>query len=66
MMSTVAAILASSAGERRVDRATMVVLIDELENKGLVQRRPHPEDRRKNVVALTGPAAPPLTRVGPT
>ena len=37
----------------RVDRTTMVVLIDELENKGLVQRRQDPEDRRKNVVALT-------------
>jgi DNA-binding MarR family transcriptional regulator len=36
-----------------VDRTTMVVLIDELETKGLVQRRPHPGDRRKNVVALT-------------
>ena len=36
-----------------VDRTTMVVLIDELENKGLVQRRRDPDDRRKNVVALT-------------
>jgi DNA-binding MarR family transcriptional regulator len=36
-----------------VDRTTMVVLIDELENKGLVQRRQDPADRRKNVVALT-------------
>ena len=36
-----------------VDRTTMVLLIDELENKRLVQRRPDPGDRRKNVVALT-------------
>jgi DNA-binding MarR family transcriptional regulator len=36
-----------------VDRTTMVALIDELEGKGLVQRRPDPVDRRKNVVALT-------------
>jgi DNA-binding MarR family transcriptional regulator len=36
-----------------VDRTTMVVLIDELENKGLVQRRQDPDDRRRNVVALT-------------
>jgi DNA-binding MarR family transcriptional regulator len=36
-----------------VDRTTMVALIDELEGKGLVQRRRDPDDRRKNVVALT-------------
>ena len=36
-----------------VDRTTMVALIDELEGKGLVQRRRDLDDRRKNVVALT-------------
>lgn len=36
-----------------VDRTTMVALIDELETAGLVQRRPDPADRRRNVVALT-------------
>jgi DNA-binding MarR family transcriptional regulator len=36
-----------------VDRTTMVALIDDLENKGLVERRQDPDDRRKNVVALT-------------
>jgi DNA-binding MarR family transcriptional regulator len=36
-----------------VDRTTMVALIDDLEHKGLVQRRPDPDDRRKNVVILT-------------
>ena len=36
-----------------VDRTTMVVLIDELESKGLVRRQRDPDDRRKNVVALT-------------
>ena len=36
-----------------VDRTTMVTLVDELEGKGLVERRPDPLDRRKNVVALT-------------
>jgi DNA-binding MarR family transcriptional regulator len=36
-----------------VDRTTMVTLVDELEGKGLVDRRPDPRDRRKNVVALT-------------
>ncbi len=36
-----------------VDRTTMVALIDGLEGKGLVERNPHPDDRRKNIVALT-------------
>jgi DNA-binding MarR family transcriptional regulator len=36
-----------------VDRTTMVALIDDLEGKGLVQRRKDPDDRRKNVVQLT-------------
>src|SRR5215469_14812968 len=36
-----------------VDRTTMVALVDELEAKGLVERRPDSRDRRKNVVALT-------------
>jgi len=36
-----------------VDRTTMVLLIDELEDKRLVQRRRDPDDRRKNVVVLT-------------
>ena len=37
----------------RVDRTTMVALVDGLEAKGLVDRRAHPDDRRKNVVELT-------------
>lgn len=36
-----------------VDRTTMVALIDDLQLKGLVQRRPDVDDRRKNVVELT-------------
>ena len=36
-----------------VDRTTMVALVDALEDKGLVARRPHAQDRRKNVVELT-------------
>lgn len=39
--------------ELDVDRTTMVVLIDDLEDRGLVHRRPHPDDRRKNIVELT-------------
>jgi len=36
-----------------VDRTTMVALIDDLERKGLVERRPDPTDRRRNVTAAT-------------
>lgn len=37
-----------------IDRTTMVAMIDTLESKKLVSRRPHPGDRRKNAVELTG------------
>ena len=36
-----------------IDRTTMVALLDVLERKGIVTRRPDPADRRRNVVALT-------------
>ena len=36
-----------------VDRTTMVALLDTLEDKALVSRHPHAEDRRRNVVELT-------------
>jgi DNA-binding MarR family transcriptional regulator len=36
-----------------VDRTTMVALLDALERKGLVSRRPQAGDRRRNVVELT-------------
>jgi DNA-binding MarR family transcriptional regulator len=38
-----------------IDRTTMVALLDALEDKGLVTRHPHAEDRRRNVVELTAP-----------
>lgn len=37
-----------------VDRTTMVGLLDGLEAKGLVARRPDAGDRRRNVIELTG------------
>ena len=36
-----------------IDRTTMVALVDGLEAKGHVARRPDPADRRRNVVELT-------------
>ncbi len=36
-----------------IDRTTMVALIDALEAKGIIARRPDAEDRRRNVVELT-------------
>ncbi|MFF9483395.1 MarR family winged helix-turn-helix transcriptional regulator [Streptomyces sp. NPDC014676] len=36
-----------------IDRTTMVALLDVLERKGVVTRRPDPADRRRNVVELT-------------
>jgi DNA-binding MarR family transcriptional regulator len=37
-----------------IDRTTMVAMLDTLESKGLVSRHPDTEDRRRNVVELTG------------
>ncbi|MBF6341165.1 MULTISPECIES: MarR family winged helix-turn-helix transcriptional regulator [Nocardia] len=37
----------------KVHRNAMVGLIDELEGRGLIQRRPHPADRRAHAVHLT-------------
>jgi DNA-binding MarR family transcriptional regulator len=36
-----------------IDPSTMVAMIDELEHRGLAERRPHPSDRRKHAVHLT-------------
>jgi DNA-binding MarR family transcriptional regulator len=36
-----------------IDRTTMVAMLDTLEAKGLLSRRPSAEDRRRNVVELT-------------
>jgi MarR family transcriptional regulator, lower aerobic nicotinate degradation pathway regulator len=36
-----------------IDASTMVAVIDELEELGLAERRPHPDDRRKRAVHLT-------------
>jgi DNA-binding MarR family transcriptional regulator len=42
-----------AATQLGVDRTTMVALVDALTQKGLVERRPDPTDRRRNQVHLT-------------
>ena len=37
------------------DASNVTWLVDRLEERGLVERRPHPSDRRVRMVALTGP-----------
>ncbi|HEY2603042.1 MAG TPA: MarR family winged helix-turn-helix transcriptional regulator [Thermoleophilaceae bacterium] len=39
--------------EAGVDPSTMVATLDSLEARGLAERRPHPDDRRKRAVYLT-------------
>jgi DNA-binding MarR family transcriptional regulator len=43
----------AAAGRLGIDRTTMVAFLDTLEDRGLVARRPDPDDRRRNVVVLT-------------
>jgi len=47
-----------------VDRTTMVGLVDALEDKRLVRRRAHAEDRRRNVIELTEAGRDTLYRAG--
>lgn len=46
----------------RITPNRMVALIDDLEGKGLIERRPHPEDRRAYAVTLTPAGSAVLAR----
>lgn len=48
-----------------VSSGGMTARIDRLEKMDLVERRPHPTDRRGTLVALTGPGAALLDRILP-
>jgi DNA-binding MarR family transcriptional regulator len=45
--------LSELAEQLAADRPYVTLIVDGLEERGLVQRTPHPEDRRAKVVALT-------------
>lgn len=48
-----------------VTTATVTGLLDTLQRKGLLQRRPHPEDRRRVLVVLTDEGRALLGRLAP-
>jgi MarR family transcriptional regulator for hemolysin len=50
------------AGYMGIEAPTLVRLLDGLEAEGLVERRPHPADRRAKAVHLTASAAPELAQ----
>jgi DNA-binding MarR family transcriptional regulator len=59
---TVAELLAAT-GQRP---STLTGVLDRLERRGLVERRPNPRDRRSFTVTLTGPGAQAADRVRAT
>jgi DNA-binding MarR family transcriptional regulator len=48
-----------------LDRSTVAALLALLEEKGLVTRKPAPDNRRKNLIALTPAGEKMLSRVEP-
>ena len=51
------------AADIGVDAPYATVIVDKLESHGLVERRPHPDDRRRKLVALTDAGRDALTTV---
>ncbi|MFI6584510.1 MarR family transcriptional regulator [Embleya sp. NPDC050493] len=45
--------LSQLAGANRLDAPYATLIVDKLEAHGLVERRPHPDDRRRKLVTLT-------------
>lgn len=46
-----------------IDPSSMVAVIDELEERGLAERRPHPDDRRARMIVLTEQGEQSLERI---
>jgi MarR family transcriptional regulator, lower aerobic nicotinate degradation pathway regulator len=46
-----------------IDPSSMVAVIDELEERGLAERRPHPDDRRARMIVLTEQGEQSLKRI---
>ena len=46
------------AGQLKIEGPTLVRILDSLEAKGLIERRPLSDDRRAKALALTGAAGP--------
>ena len=46
-----------------MDRTSMVAVIDDLERRGLVERKAHPTDRRSHVIVLTSKGMGVLPRI---
>jgi MarR family transcriptional regulator, lower aerobic nicotinate degradation pathway regulator len=46
-----------------IDPSSMVAVIDELEERGLAERRPHPDDRRVRTIVLTEQGEQSLKRI---
>ncbi|HET9847075.1 MAG TPA: MarR family transcriptional regulator [Candidatus Dormibacteraeota bacterium] len=53
LSSTEGRSMSALAEEWKLDASTVTWIVDRLEGKGLVQRRPHPSDRRSRLVMLT-------------
>ena len=57
LSSTEGRSMSALAEEWKLDASTVTWIVDRLEGKGLVQRRPHPSDRRSKLVMLTAKGA---------
>lgn len=49
-----------------IDRSTLVAVLDGLEGRGLLARKPSPSDRRSHALELTGRGAALLREIGPS